>query len=99
MAEWFSYSILINNPLLSLALNHKYAADIYEENQHVIYSLLNYLNEFSEENRKSQYKRLECFEQYLYLADNMMSYFSYYHAEYFIKICERLLKLGIEPEK
>ena len=55
MSQCFSYTLIINNPLLALGLRHKYAADMYNEHQQIIDSLLHYLNEFSEDNGSARY--------------------------------------------
>ena len=55
MTEVFIYALLINNPLLALAISKKYATTLYKSHPAIITAVLNYLNEFTETNGNSQY--------------------------------------------
>lgn len=55
ISSLFSYSILLNNPLIAICIRNKYISHMINDKDNIIDSLLNYLNEFTETNGSSQY--------------------------------------------
>ena len=56
ISESFSYSLIINNPLLSVYLRNKYPNELFHNKHKVIETIINYLNEFTELNGSSRYR-------------------------------------------
>jgi len=56
ISESFSYSLIINNPLLAVYLRNKYPNELFYNKHTVIETIINYLNEFIELNGSSRYR-------------------------------------------
>ena len=56
ISESFSYSLIINSPLLAIYLRNKYPEELFQNKDTVIESIVNYLNEFTELNGSTRYR-------------------------------------------
>ena len=56
ISESFSYSLIINSPLLAIYLRNKYPDELFQNKDSVIESIVNYLNEFTELNGSTRYR-------------------------------------------
>jgi hypothetical protein len=61
-----------------------------------INTILLYLNEFTELNGSTRYRKIRNFEENLYVLEIMMNYFTSTQAKYFLEIVTKLLKVGIK---
>ena len=89
-----SYSMIISNPLLAIYLTNTYPSELFYHKDILIDSILHYLNEFNELNGSTRYRRIKHFEQYLFLIERMLKFFSYSQGKYTIQILEKLIEVG-----
>ena len=94
ISESMSYSMIINNPLLAIYLTNIYPNEIFYHKDIWIDSILHYLNEFNELNGSTRYRRIKHLEQYLFLIERMLKFFSYSQGKYAIQIFEKLIEVG-----
>ncbi|CAI2359412.1 unnamed protein product [Moneuplotes crassus] len=94
IAESLSYSLIINNPLIAVYLSNNYPQEVFDNKNIIIDSILNYLNEFTELNGGLRYKRITNLEQYLFLVERMIHFFSFAQSKYFISIMDGLIEVG-----
>ncbi|CAI2386274.1 unnamed protein product [Moneuplotes crassus] len=90
----FSYSLLISNPLIAIYLRNIYPDELYSNKSECIDAILTYLNEFTELNGSTIYRRVKHLEQYLYIIERMISYFSFQQGKYLLNIFETLIDVG-----
>ena len=110
ISESLSYSLLISNPLLAIYLANIYPDEVFEQKDTIIDGILHYLNEFTELNGSIRYRyffnilpfitiyfyrRVKHLEQYLFLIERMLDFFSYSQGKYLIKIFNNLLEVGV----
>lgn len=94
ISESMSYSMIISNPLLAIYLTNTYPSELFYHKDILIDSILHYLNEFNELNGSTRYRRIKHFEQYLFLIERMLKFFSYSQGKYTIQILEKLIEVG-----
>lgn len=60
--------------------------------------ILNYLNEFTELNGSTKYRKIRNFEENIYILEIMVNFFTFTQAKYFLDIVTKLLKVGVKQE-
>jgi hypothetical protein len=75
-----------------------YPKEIFHFKNLSISTILYYLNEFTELNGSTRYRKFKNFEENLYILEIMVNHFTYTQAKYFIEIVTKLLKVGIKQK-
>lgn len=91
--DCFSYAIIINNITVALYLFKKYSKLLYSSNETIIDSILNMMNEYTENNGAVRYHHgISHFEELLYFLELFIDGFTYSQVNFFIRILYRLVE-------